>query len=96
MFIHFEMNTFAGNKWGDGTDDPELFNPSEFNANQWISVAREDGCKAVVFTAKHHDCFTLWPNALSDYSVSASPWKNGEADVVRGWCLIICCRRGHD
>lgn len=34
-FLHFGINTFTGNEWGDGTDSPELFNPSELDCRQW-------------------------------------------------------------
>lgn len=83
MFVHFGINTFTNREWGDGTEDPAIFNPERLDARQWARAARAGGFRLIILTAKHHDGFCLWPTDTTRHSVASSPWRGGQGDLVR-------------
>src|SRR5579871_5006041 len=82
VILHFSTNTFLDREWGDGTASPSVFNPAQFDPEQWMKAIRDSGAKYVVLVAKHHDGFCLWPTQQTNYSVKSSPWRDGKGDVV--------------
>ena len=98
MFIHWGPISIKGTEigWSRGREIPveeydnlyKQFNPVNFNADEWVSVARAAGMKYIVLTTKHHDGFCLWNTRQTDYNIMNSPFH---LDVVKE--LSEACRR---
>jgi alpha-L-fucosidase len=82
-FLHFGLNTFYNQEWGHGTEDPNRFNPTQLNTDQWAKELSETGLKMLIMTCKHHDGFCLWPSKYTDHSVANSTWIRGKGDLVK-------------
>ena len=82
-FVHFSPNTYTNLEWGDGTEDPAIFNPTELDCEQWAKAIKDAGMSGMVLTAKHHDGFCLWQTEYTEHSMKNSPYKNGKGDIVK-------------
>jgi alpha-L-fucosidase len=57
------------------------FNPTEFDAAEWVQIAKSAGMKYIVITSKHHDGFALYDSQISDYDIiDRTPYKK---DILR-------------
>lgn len=98
MFIHWGPVSLTGREigWSRGAETPidvydnlyKRFNPTNFNADAWVSVAKAAGMKYVVLTTKHHDGFCLWDTKQTEYNIMNSPFHR---DVVKE--LAAACRK---
>lgn len=58
----------------------DKFNPTAFDANEWVKMAKDAGMKYIVITTKHHDGFALFDSKWSDFDVMATPFKR---DIIK-------------
>ena len=73
------------------TEEYELtvrdFNPVDFNADEWVSIARNAGMKYMVITAKHHNGFCIWDTKTTDYNiVDATPFNRDPIKELADAC----------
>lgn len=98
MFIHWGPVALKGTEigWSRGREIPveeydnlyKQFNPANFDANIWVSVAKAAGMKYIILTTKHHDGFCLWNTRQTDFNIMNSPLGR---DVVKE--LAEACRK---
>ncbi|MEP6748968.1 MAG: alpha-L-fucosidase, partial [Bacteroidota bacterium] len=58
----------------------DFFNPIDFNAEQWVSMAKNAGMKYITLITRHHDGFSMWDTKYSDFNIMNTPYKK---DVVK-------------
>jgi alpha-L-fucosidase len=57
-----------------------FFNPTKFDAHEWVSMAKNAGMKYITLITRHHDGFSMWDTKYSDFNIMNSPYKK---DVVK-------------
>jgi len=87
MFVHWGLYTLRAL----GERSPAKFNPTEFNAREWVSMAKKAGIRYITITSKHHEGFCLFDSKLTDFDiVDATPFKR---DVLKE-LAVECHKQG--
>ena len=99
LFIHWGVYSVLGDgEWVMNNQNisikeyerlPGFFNPIEFDADKWVKMAKEAGMKYITITSRHHDGFSMFDSAASDYNiVDKTPYGK---DVLK--MLSDACRK---
>lgn len=93
LFIHWSLDSQLGSVISHSlvgaSDDytkrffedlPRTFNPRKFHPEDWAALAKLAGIRYVVFTAKHHSGFCMWPTSTTDFTIAHTPFKR---DITR-------------
>lgn len=90
MFIHWGPFSIPGDgEWvmnvknitvENYTRLQNFFNPIEFNAEEWVSIAKNAGMKYITLITRHHDGFSMWDTKFSDFNIMNTPYKK---DIVK-------------
>lgn len=75
LFIHFGIYS-----------SPEKFNPQEFDARQWVDIAKSAGMRYIILTSKHHEGFCLFDSKLTDFSCMNSSVKKDLVGELAAEC----------
>ena len=98
MFIHFGI--YSINAWHEQEQmrlnipkseyikNADIFDPYNFNAEEWVLFAKESGAQYICFTTKHHDGFCMWDSKFTDYKITNTPFKR---DLLKE--LADACQR---
>ncbi|NCD70699.1 alpha-L-fucosidase [Mucilaginibacter agri] len=58
----------------------KFFNPVDFDAAKWVSMAKQGGMKYITLITRHHDGFSMWDTKYSDFNIMNTPYKK---DIVK-------------
>ncbi|WP_316837352.1 alpha-L-fucosidase [Pedobacter nutrimenti] len=90
-FIHFGPNTFTQVEWGNGVEDPKVFDLKELHTDQWCQAMKTAGIKMVLLTVKHHDGFVLWQSRYTKHGIMSTGFENGKGDILKD--LSASCKK---
>lgn len=97
MFIHWGVYSVLGDgEWvmnqrkmtvEEYEKLPPQFNPTEFNAAEWVALAKSAGMKYITITSKHHDGFAMFATHQSDWNiVDRTPYKKDPLKMLADEC----------
>ncbi|MFJ1328831.1 alpha-L-fucosidase [Capnocytophaga canimorsus] len=82
-FVHLGPNTFTRMEWGNGKEDPKIFDLKTLDTDQWCKAMHDSGMKMVILTVKHHDGFVLWQSRYTNHGVMSTDFRGGKGDILK-------------
>ena len=99
MFIHWGPVSLKGTEigWSRGAPIPieeydnlyKQFNPTQFDPDEWVRIAKAAGMKYIILTTKHHDGFCMFNTKQTDYNIMNSAYGKDITGM-----LAAACKRG--
>jgi alpha-L-fucosidase len=97
MFIHWGVYSVLGDgEWvmnnrkmpiSEYEKLPPQFNPTEFDAAEWVALAKAAGARYITITSKHHDGFAMFATKQSDWNiVDRTPYKKDPLKMLAEEC----------
>lgn len=96
LFIHWGPFSIPGSgewvmnnrniKVKDYTRLKDFFNPIEFNAAAYVSLAKSAGMKYITLITRHHDGFSMWDTKYSDFNIMNTPYKEDIVKMLANEC----------
>lgn len=96
LFVHWGLSSVLGHgewvmnnrniKVKDYTRLLDVFNPQQFNADEWVSMAKNAGMKYIVFITRHHDGFSNWDTKHSDWKITNTPYGKDVLKLLADAC----------
>ena len=95
LIYHFDISVAAGNGiWNRAARkifDPNLYQPTKLDTDQWIEAAKACGARYAIFTATHFDGFMQWQSDAYPYGLKQTTWRGGKGDIVGDF--VASCRK---
>jgi alpha-L-fucosidase len=110
LFIHWGVYSVLGDgEWvlnnkkiphKDYEKIADAFNPTQFDAAEWVSLAKAAGMKYITITSKHHDGFAMWDSKVSDWDImDKTPYKKDVLKMLSEECkkqgIKLCFYHSH-
>lgn len=95
--FHYDLHVFDGKQYNQAMNritpipDINIFNPKQYDTDQWIRSAKGMGAKIAILTATHETGFALYQSDVNPYCLKALKWKDGKGDIVRDF--VNSCRK---
>ena len=97
LFIHWGVYSILGDgEWVMNNQNisineyeklPSFFNPTEFDPEKWVLMAKEAGMKYITITSRHHDGFSMFDSDFSDYNiVDKTPYGKDVLKMLSNSC----------